>query len=148
MKIELQESPACLDVDFRAPTFSGLKLGKKTIEALESMAHEGLSLHEAAKRHDMRRDNLRRAFERPQVKAVYNDLVAFVRDNGAQSAYLRIVELSQTAKSETVRLEACKWLAGVDGLSPVKRADLRHVHNVTFKGFDYGDMAKEPQRGQ
>ena len=127
--------PKSLPVDFKPPSFKGLKLGTNNVEALEAMEHQGLSSHKAAKRIGIRNSNLRRANERPHLRQVFRELVDFVRVNGAQEAYLRIVELSQTAKSETVRLEANKWLAGIDGVGPV--AKMQALHPVTSTGFDY-----------
>ena len=53
---------------------------------------------------------------------------------------MRIVELSQSAKSETVRADCNKWLAGVDNIAPVKRVEANYQHKVQFGGFEYPDL--------
>ena len=107
----------------KAPSFKGLRLAPTTIEALEAMAYEGVPLRTAADRFDIRQSNLRRSFENPRVKAIYHKLLEYIRQNVGQEAYMRIVELSQSAKSETVRADCNKWLAGVDSIAPVKRVE-------------------------
>lgn len=96
------------------------------------MAYEGLSPRVAADRLDIRPANLLRAFDNPKVRDVFHKLVDFIRQNVGQQAYMRIVELSQTAKSETVRAECNKWLASVDNIAPVKRAEANVQHSVQF----------------
>lgn len=124
--------------DGDAPTFKGLKLNKKAVSALEAMAYQGLSLHLAADRFGIRRDNLQRSFDRVNVRRAYNQIVDHIRSNAGQDAYLRMVELSQTSKSEHVKADANKWVAGVDGISPVQKVQGQHNLQVTFGGFDYG----------
>lgn len=121
--------------NLNAPSFKGLHLSAKNVEALELMAYEGLSPHVAADRLGIRKANLLRAFDTPKVRAVYQELVDHIRQNVGQQAYMRIVELSQTAKSETVRADCNKWLAGVDNIAPVKRVEASHQHKVQFGGF-------------
>ncbi|QTN34671.1 hypothetical protein [Cognatishimia activa] len=123
------------------PTFKGLRLSKKAIAALEEMAYTGMSLHMAADKQGMRRDSLRKTFDRFEVRQVFNQIIAHIRQNAAQDAYLRMVELAQTAKSEAVRADANKWLAGVDAIAPVRKLDARVQHSVQFGGFDYSDIA-------
>ncbi|WP_170759969.1 hypothetical protein [Ruegeria lacuscaerulensis] len=80
-----------------------------------------------------------RAFKRPHVKRAFNQLVNAIRENAAQSAYLGIVHLSNTANSDRLKFDTRKWIAGVDGISPVQKVEGRHHHNVQFGGFDYGE---------
>ncbi len=120
-------------------TFDGLGLGDKSIEALEAMAYEGLSLHLAAKRADIRVDNFNRTFSNPRVRRVYNQVVKSIRDNAAQQAYIRMVGLAQTSQSDHVRLEANKWIAGVDGIAAVKRVEGKMHHTHAFGGFEYDE---------
>ena len=121
------------------PSFRGLRLGGKTVQALEMMANEGVSLAEASKVVGIRKANLERAFDIPDVRVAYNKLIRHIRDNAAQEAYLRIVELSKNADSEHVRADCNKWLAGVDGIAPVKRVESKYHHTHQFGGFQYDD---------
>lgn len=114
-------------------------LHKKTREALEAMAFEGLPLPYAAKRHDIRPDNLAKAFNKAHVRRAYNQVVKAIRDNAAQAAYMRINHLSMTSKSDQVRFKANEWVAGVDGISRVQKVEGQHHHSHTFGGFEYDD---------
>ena len=121
------------------PTFAGLRLAGRTVQALELMAYEGLSLRDAAERVGVRRDNLQRAFDLVDVRARFNLIVRHIRDNGAQEAYLRMTAMAKSAESEHVRMECNKWLAGVDGLAPVKRVEGKFSMNHSFGGFAFND---------
>ena len=104
------------------------------------MAYEGMTLRAAADRFDIRQSNLRRSFENPKVKVTYHELLDHIRQNVGQEAYMRIVELSQSAKSETVRADCNKRLAGVDNIAPVKRVEAKYQHNIKFGGFEYPEL--------
>ena len=56
--------------------------------------------------------------------------------SGGQQAHIRIVDLSRNAKSETIRADCNKWLAGVDNIAPVKKVEANHQHKVAFGGFE------------
>lgn len=118
-------------------SFKGLKLAARTVRALEDMAYRGTPLPHAADNHGIRRDSLVRSFNNPATRAVYNQIVKGIREGAAVQAYLRNVELAHTATSETVRLEANKWIAGVDGIAALKRVEGRMHHQHSFGGFDY-----------
>lgn len=117
--------------------FDGTGISARTRRGLEHMALRGLSLPHAAKRAGVRPDQLSRALTYPKVKAAYNQAVAAVRANAGQAAYLRNVELSQTATSEAVRADLNKWIAGVDNIAPIKRVEGRFQHNHQFGGFAF-----------
>lgn len=130
-------------LDMPEITFKGLGLGARTEKALEDMALRGLSYPQAAIKRNMRPDSLLRAFNRPHVRKVFNQAVKSIRDNAAVSAYLRNVELSQTAQSEAVRADLNKWVAGVDGIAALKRVEGRIAHSHTFSGFGFAEYGKD-----
>lgn len=121
--------------NLNAPSFKGMRLSAKNIEALEATAYEGLSPHVAADRPGIRKANLLRAFDAPKACAVFQELVEYICQNVGQQAYKRIVELSQTTKSEAVRADCNKWLASVDNIAPMKRVESDHQHQVQFGSF-------------
>lgn len=125
------------EVEYNA--FSGTSIHGKTREAFEAMAYEGIDLHSAAQRVGMRPDNLARAFKKKNVRRAYNQLIKAIRENAAQGAYMRINHISKTSASDHVKLDANRWIAGVDGISPVQKVEGRHLHRHDFGGFDYGD---------
>lgn len=116
------------------------RLSREMKQALELMAYEGIDIKEAAKRVEMNTTAALAAWRRPAVKASYNQLCKEIRDNGAQQAYLRIVHMSQNAKSESVKLDANKFVAGVDGIAPVRRVEARHQVSHSFGNFSYDDI--------
>lgn len=118
----------------------GIKLHGNTKNAIEAMAYEGLPLTLAADRFDIRRDNFARVLRRPEVRRAYKQLLATIRDNAAQAAYMRINDMSMNAKSERVRLMANEWIAGVDGISKVQKVEGALRHQVIFGGFEYPDL--------
>jgi hypothetical protein len=107
-------------------------------QVLELMAYEGLSLPHAAQRASMKLESARKAMAKPHTKVAFNQLVAAIRENAGQAAYLRLNHMSQTAQSETVKMEANKWVAGVDGIAALKRVEGKHTVSHTFGGFEYG----------
>lgn len=119
---------------------SGIGLHTKTREALEDMAHKGLPLPHAAKLHGMRPDSLERSFKKVHVRHAYNQLVKAIRANAAQSAYMRINDLSLNTKSERLKFDASRWVAGVDGISPVTKVEGTMAHSHSFTGFEYPDL--------
>lgn len=137
---ETAEGKELAATQFALTALHRVGLHEKTREALEIMAFEGRTLPHAAKAAKVRPDNLARAFNRPKVREAYNQVVKAIRNNAAQAAYLRIQHLGQTSNSERTQLDANKWVAGVDGISPVQKVDARHQHNHTFGGFDYSHL--------
>jgi hypothetical protein len=108
---------------------------------LEEMAFKGDDLKTASIAAGITYTAAMRAFHRPHIKAAYNQLVADIKANAGQAAYLTIRHMSKAAASETVKLEANKWVAGVDNIAPVKRVEGRFQHSHSFGGYDYGDGA-------
>lgn len=131
--------PVETSVDQRGPggRFRG-RVSPQMRAVIEIMASEGTDLTTAAQRVGIVKSSAQRAFAKPVCRALYNQWVADIRANAAQAAYLRNVHLSQTAKSEQVKLEANKWVAGVDGIAALRRVEGRMQHQHTFAGFVYG----------
>lgn len=140
--------PDTIDTEGEAPalpTFDGCNLTKRYKAALEQMAYEGASLHVAARENGIRTDNFIKAFNRPHVRKRYNAIVSAIREGAAVQSYLRIQRRAESALSEHVRQRADEWIAGVDGLSPLKRVEGKHSHTHTFGGFDYGAVTIESE---
>jgi len=119
-------------------------MSAKLKNAIELMASEGLTAKQAAPRAGMKLQSLQKALRRKHVIASVNQLSAEIRSGAAQRAFHRIDHAGATAKSEAVKLEANKWVAGVGNIAPVKRIEGRMSHSVTFGGFDYGETEPEP----
>lgn len=120
-------------------SFDQLHLGEHYIAAFNDMAYKGMSLSLAATKHSIRVDNLTRAFDRPQVRRVYNQILKGIRNGAGMQAYIRNLELSQTSNSDHVKADLNKWIAGVDGIAALKRVEGRIHHQHSFGGFDYDE---------
>ncbi len=114
-----------------------VKIHSNTRKAIEAMAYQGLPVSVAADRFGIRRDNFTRVLNRPEVRVAFNQLLAAIRDNAAQAAYMRMNDLAMNAKSERVRLMANEWIAGVDGIAKVQKVEGSIRHQVLFGGFEY-----------
>lgn len=115
------------------------RISAETRAAVEHMANTGASCTAAADHAKMTKDGLARALKKPHVKALLNQMIADVRENAAQLAYIRLNVMSQTAVSEHVKADTNKWIAGVDGISPVQKVQGQHHITHKFEGFDYDD---------
>lgn len=113
----------------------------KVRAAVLMMAYEGVDNNLAAQRTGVRIDNLNRALARPEVKKALNQYINEVRQNAAQKAYLRNIHLAQTSESDHVKADLNKWVAGVDGISPVRRVEGKHTVSHSFAGFSFDDQA-------
>lgn len=109
----------------------------KTKDAMDIMIDKGLSDTYAAQQAGCRLDNLRRSMRHPSNIAYFNQRISEIRANQGQAAYIRNIELAQTATSEHVKADLNKWLAGVDGISAVQKVSGTMQHNHQFGGFAY-----------
>lgn len=125
------------------PKQTRIRISDEMRRCVEIMAHEGLPLHMAAARAKIHRDTATRNMRKPHVLELFKQMVRDVRVNASQAAYMRMVHLSTHADSERVRLDATKWVAGVDGIAPVQKIEGRYSHQHTFGGFEYEEH--EPQ---
>ena len=116
------------------------RVSVKMRNTLTLMAETGVSLKHAANKAGMAEESALKAFRRPHIKRLFKQMVEEVRENAAQLAYLRLNHMSQTAASEHVKADTNKWVAGVDGISPVQKVQGQHHHTVEFGGFTYDDV--------
>lgn len=105
--------------------------------AVDLMLDEGITDTLAAQRAGVRIDNLRRALKRPHVIALFNQRIKDIQENAGIQAYVRNIQLAQTSESDHVKADLNKWIAGVDGISPVQKVEGRHMHSHSFGGFTY-----------
>ncbi|MFT5799678.1 MAG: hypothetical protein ACI84R_003756 [Candidatus Azotimanducaceae bacterium] len=79
-------------------------------------------------------------YAQAHVLQLFNRRVKDVRENAAQGAYLRIAHQLVNSPNEFVKLDANKWVAGVDDISPVQKVEGRHSIARTFTGYEYPDL--------
>jgi hypothetical protein len=122
------------------PKKTRVRISDEMRRCVEIMANTGIGAREAAVKAGINPDTAVRNLRKSHVLKLFNELVHDIRINAAQAAYLRINDQSLNSNNERVKFEASKWIAGVDGLSPVQRVESRHSHRVTFGGFSYPDL--------
>lgn len=108
-----------------------LRISARVKDALSLMVYEGKSRKEAANTAGITDHGLYQALSRPHVKAYRNKLLADLRDSAAARSVARVDRLADTAQSEHVKLEANKWLAGLEGVSPVQRSETHITGELT-----------------
>lgn len=106
-----------------------VRISVKVRDALKLMAFEGKSRKQAAKAADISEDALYRALRKPEVKRLLNEYVADLRKSAAARSIARVDRLADEAGSDHVRLEANKFLLGIEGVRPSEH----HVHDHTVK---------------
>lgn len=122
---------------------SRIRISDEMRQCVEIMATEGLPVPAAAERAGIARDTAVRNMRKPHVLALFNRRIREVRDNAAQAAYMRIHHQSITSESERIRFEANRWVAGIDGITPVQKVQGQHHHGHTFAGFEYPTLKAE-----
>lgn len=120
-------------------SFRDVCTSEEYAQAFEEMAYEGKPIALAAKHHKIRTDNLTRAFNRPKIRKVYNQIVKSIKEGAGVQAYIRNIDLSVNSASDHVKADLNKWIAGVDGIAALKRVEGRMHHTHSFDGFEYPD---------
>ena len=101
------------DLQVRAPSPGAVRgLSPKVAEAVRIMAETGATRAEAAAAVGMKDDSLYRAFRSATVRRHFHQLIDQVREASRPKAVQQLAELSTSAQSEKVRLDASKYLDG------------------------------------
>lgn len=91
-----------------------LKCKGKTKRAVEAMVFDALPRKAAADKVGMSDVTLRTALTKPHVAAYLNECMEVLRSGARPQALNQIVDLSQKAESDRVKLDASKYLDGMD----------------------------------
>ena len=113
------------------------RIPAKTRDAIVLMVWEAKTQVEAALAVGMKLNTLQRNMRQPHIRKLYNQEFNKLRSGAAVQSYIRIANRGANATSETVAQRADEWIAGVDGISPVKKVEGNHSHSVTFGGFAF-----------
>jgi hypothetical protein len=105
-----------------------VRISPKVREAIRLMVEEGRSRKDAAIACGITDDWLYRALLRPECLDLRNRLMGALRTSEAARSIARAAKLADGAQSEHVRMDANKWLGGLDGIVPVQRTENLHVH--------------------
>jgi hypothetical protein len=72
---------------------------------------------------------------RPDVLAFRNERMEVLRTSAAARTIRRASQLMDSAESERVRLDATKWVAGLDGIAAVSRSEAMIDHKGLGPGL-------------
>ena len=114
-------------------------ISKPIRRAVEAIIWEGLGRAEAAERAGIKEDTLYRALRRPHVLKLMKEEHVKLRQGAPFKAYSRIERMAEQADSEHVKMDANKWIAGVDGLAPVSKLDVQANVRHSFVDYDYSE---------
>jgi hypothetical protein len=110
------------------------------------MVLECLTRKEAALKAGLTDHALYCALAKPHVAAYRNTVLGVLRNSEAARTISRGVLLADTAQSEAVRNDANKWLAALEGISPIAKSESLNVHNHMHSGLTIVLGAGDPQQ--
>lgn len=116
---------------------TGPRLTAKHRKIMHNMIHKGQSLWDAAIEVNLSFEAAQRLNDKPLFWDTYAQEVEKLRENGSAVAYATIHRLQTQDVGAGVKLNAAKWVAGVDGVAPVTKLEAKHQHHVKFEGFRY-----------
>ena len=105
----------------RAP--KQVRISARVKTAIEQMVDHGRNRAEAAQIAGIADDSLYRALTKPEVLAYRNHRMRVIRESAASRTIAKAEALMDSAESEHVKLDATKWIAGLEGISPVSKSE-------------------------
>lgn len=111
------------------------RISTKVRIAVDAMVMDCLTRKEAALKAGLTDHALYCALAKPHVSAYRNTVLGVLRTSEASRTIARGVKLADEAESEHVRNDANKWLAGLEGISPIARSESVNVHKVITPGL-------------
>lgn len=111
------------------------RISRKVRDAIRYMVEEGLSRPDAAQKANLTDHGLYQALRNPLVLAYRRELLEVLRTSEAARCIARGAKLADAAQSESVRNDANKWLAGLDGLSPITKTETVNTHRHLLPGL-------------
>ena len=128
------EAPS--NIPTRAPAGFGPKT-KNQLKFVKLIATRGHTVEEAAKELNYKLEYAQSLFERVEFQQAIIEAIDAARENAAHKAWATMYFLMTEGGSDRIKFEAARWIAGVEGMSPVAKVDARVAHNVSFGGFAY-----------
>lgn len=115
-------------------TAKPLKATPKQRKVIEAMVFDGLKRKDAAKLHGMSDEAIRVALTKPHTLAYLNECQEVLRTSLRPRALLRIGKLVDKADSDRVRLDAAKYVDGMDrGAHQMGAVQVNVQSNVNLK---------------
>ena len=125
---------------------SGSRVRPRTKAAMCLMVTgEAKTAREAAKVAGVSEEQFCRVRRSKTGKSLREHLEGLFRQNAGHHAFVAIYDLMQNAKNPAVRMRAAVWLAGVSGLIPTQKAEIKHTGSTQTVGLEV--VLPEPSGG-
>lgn len=119
----------------RAENPKQVRISAKVKRAIEEMVDNSRKRSEAAEVVGLTDDALYRALTKPEVLAYRAQRLRVLRESAAARTIAKAEQLMDGAESEHVQADMTKWLAGIEGISPVNRSESLHIHAGDVPGI-------------
>lgn len=107
-----------------------VRISRKVRDAVELMISQARKRADAAQQAGLTDDALYRALKKPEVQALMRERLADLRKSEAARSIARMADIADTGRSEAAKVEANKWLAGIEGVRPAERVQHDHTHRI------------------
>lgn len=111
-----------------------VRISAKVKAAIEAMVHGGLKRCDAAKHAGLTDHSLYVAMTLPHVRAYRADQLQVIRESASARTIAKAEQLMDSATSEHVQADMTKWIAGLEGISPVTKSE----STINHKGLGPG----------
>jgi hypothetical protein len=111
------------------------RVTEKVRVAITGIVFEALTRSEACKKAKITPHGLYVAMRKPHVMAFYRSCMEVLRAGAGGAAVAKIEKLMHTAVSEHVQLASAQWMAGIEGIGPVAKAEIQHRHSHLVAGL-------------
>lgn len=128
------------------PKPPAMGLSKRVKASIELMIFEGLSRKDAARKSGLADNSLYVALRNPEVLRYFNAQMDVLRTGARPQAFHQIATLSESAKSEKVKLDAAKYLEseGKAGSGPVINLGINIApgYLIDLHAYDQGELTQ------
>lgn len=119
----------------RATAPRQVRISARVKVAIDRMVHDAQKRPEAAKTAGLTDDALRKAMHKPEVLAYLNAQQGVLRTSARARSIARVDNLADDSESDHVKLEANKFLLGIEGITAAQRIESTHIHKGSVPGL-------------
>lgn len=119
----------------RAAAPRQVRISRNVRRAIDAMVLQGEKRARAAEIAGITDEAMRKAMHKPEVLAYMNTQQQALRTSAAARSIARIDNLADGSDSDHVKLDANKFLLGIEGVSPVQKSESINVHKHLMPGL-------------
>jgi len=119
----------------RAKSPKQVRISARVRRCIDLMVGEGMKRCDAATAAGLTDNALYIALRKPEVLAYRNERMRVVRESAASRTIAKAESLMDSAASEHVQADMTKWLAGLEGISPITKSETINHHNGLTPGL-------------